>query len=247
MKIQTVQDMISGEKKVRSMILVRDLLMIGISLLCLLSACTPASSASPTQTSAPFGSPAARGTVTPLPFANPTSVPSTFIPSPVAAQPLSAVAMQALTDAFNCLTNNLTYAPYINLTHYCPGYWDITSANITSLDGFTIREQLEADLNPMTDIRWKFDSLTEVQKDERLSTPLNSIYTGMLSTTLTANVTLSCPSGTPAPFQTMVTIPIQGVARIAVYDYLGQAQETIQIESWTIQGNPLQVYCATLH
>jgi len=155
--------------------------------------------------------------------------------------------MQALKDAFNCLTNNLNYAPSIDLTQFCPGYWAGTTSNMYTLDGVVIGKQLAPYLTPLSNLRWKFDSLTDMQKDEKLSTTVNPIYTGTLSTILTGSVNLKCPSGTPAPFDTSVSIPIKGKARISVYNYLNQAQETIQIESWTIQGNPLQDYCSTLH
>jgi hypothetical protein len=154
--------------------------------------------------------------------------------------------MQGLKDAFNCLTNNLVYAPNINLTMFCPGYWTGSSANMNTLDGNVIRKQLVPYLSPLEGLRWRFGSLSEVQKDERLSTKVNPVYTATLSTILAGDVTLTCPSGTPAPFQTTVSIPIKGTVRFSVYDYPNQAQEYIQIESWTIQGNPLEDYCAGL-
>lgn len=236
-------------KKARSAILIRSLLLIGISLASTLAACSPAKPAAPTQTSEPFVLPTAMDTATPLPTATQTSIPatSTLSPSLTATLPLSAVAMQGLKDAFNCLTSNLIYMSNINLTNFCPGYWTSTNSNMYNLDGVVIRKELVPNLSPLSNIRWKFDSLTDVQKDDRLSTTVNSIYTATLSTILSANANLKCPSGTPAPFQTSVSIPIKGVARISVYNYLNQAQETIQIESWTIQGDPLKDYCTTLH
>ncbi len=89
--------------------------------------------------------------------------------------------------------------------------------------------------------------MADVVKDEELSTTVNPVYTATLYTSLTGNVTLQCPGGTATPTPTSVNIPINGQARISVYNYLNQAQETIQIESWTILGNPLKDYCSTLH
>lgn len=223
---------------------------LGVGLLVLLAACSPKV---PAATSAPATLPAPVEQATPVPSPTTTPVPVTISatptlpPSPTPTPPYSAVVTQALKDAFSCLANNLTYAPNINLTNFCPGYWSSSSSNINSLDGFVIRKGLVPYLASMDNIRWKLDGVSDVQKDERLSSTLNPIYTATLSTILSADATLKCPSGTPAPFQTKVSIPIKGVARIAVYDYANQAQEYIRIESWSIQGNPLQDYCATLH
>jgi hypothetical protein len=247
MDTQTVGNVFGRERNTSHMILIRGLLMIGISLSSALGACSPVKPAASTQTSAPVGIPAAADTPTVVPAATSTSVPATVAPSLTATLPLSAVVQQALKDAFNCLTNNLIYASNITLTNYCPGYWAGSTSNIYTLDGVVIRKELVPNLSPLSNIRWKFSSLTDVQKDERLSTTVNMVYTATLSTTLTADANLKCPSGTPAPFQSSVIIPIKGVARISVYNYLNQAQETIQIESWTIKGNPLEDYCTALH
>ena len=248
MEPQTIGNEFGRERKTSRMILIRGLLLIGISLSSVLTACSTAKPAAMTQTPAPVGIPTAADTPTPVPAATSTPVPpATVAPSLTATLPFSAVVLQALKDAFNCLTNNLIYASNITLTNYCPGYWAGSTSNIYTLDGVVIRKELVPNLTPLSNIRWKFNSLTDVQKDEQLSTTVNVIYTATLSTILTADANLKCPSGTPAPFQSSVTIPIKGVARIAVYNYLNQAQETIQIESWTIQGNPLQDYCAALH
>jgi hypothetical protein len=247
MEIQNFGSIARRGKKTHRSILIRGLLLIGIGLSAGLGACSAVKPAAPTQTSAPVVLPVASDTATPAPTSTQTAVPATITPSPTATLPLSAVAVQALKDAFNCLTFNINYAPSINLTQYCSGYWDNTSSNMYTLDGAVIEKQLEPYLTPLANLRWRFDSLSSVQKDERLSTTVNPIYTGLLSTVLTGNINLNCPSGTPAPLQTTVNIPIKGEARISVYNYLNQAQETIQIESWTIQGNPLQDYCTTLH
>src|SRR5271157_2573028 len=245
MDIQTVGNMAWRGKKDRNAILIRSLLLIGMGLASALAACSPVKPAAPTQTSAPVVIPVAADTPTPVPTATQTAVPATAAPSLTATPPLSSVAIHALKDAFNCLTNNLIYASNINLVNYCPGYWTSSTSNMYTLDGTVIRKQLVPNLSPLSNIRWKYTSLTDVQKDENLSTTVNTVYTALLSTTLSADVHLNCPSGTPAPFQTTASIPIKGVARISIYNYLNQAQETIQIESWTIQGNPLQDYCAT--
>lgn len=247
MIIQTVGRFARGGEKTRIPILIRGLLLIGMGLSVGLAACSSVKPAAPTQTSAPVVIPVASDTATPAPTATQTTVPATITPSPTATLPFSTVVVQAFKDAFNCLTNNLTYAPSIDLTQFCPGYWAATTSNMYTLDGVVIGKQLEPYLTPLSSLRWKFDSLTEVQMDEQLSTTVNPIYTGTLSTILSGSVTLKCPSGTPAPFETSVSIPIKGKARISVYNYLNQAQETIQIMSWTIQGDPLQDYCSTLH
>lgn len=247
MEIQTMGSIARRAKKTRITILLRGLLLIGMGLAVGLGACSPVKTAAPTQTSAPVVIPVASDTATPAPTATQTAVPATITPSPTATLPFSAVVMQAVKDAFSCLTNNMIYAPSIDLTQYCAGYWAGTLSNRYTLDGGLIEKQLEPYLTPLANLRWKYDSLTDVQKDVNLSTTVNPVYTGQLSTILTGNVSLNCPSGTPAPFQTTVKIPIKGEARISVYNYLNQAQETIQIESWTIQGNPLQDYCSTLH
>jgi hypothetical protein len=114
------------------------------------------------------------------------------------------------------------------------------------VDGTLVRKSLEPYLTPLSNLHWNFTSLTDVKKDER-STNTNQIYTGLLSTTLTGDVTLKCPSGTPVPFQTSVNIPINGEVQISVYNYPNQARETLHIESWTIQGKPLEDYCSRLH
>jgi hypothetical protein len=246
MDIKTGGSIARRGKKVRRAILVRGLLLIGLGLAGALGACSPVEPASPTQIAVPLGSPVAADSATPLATVAQTYVPATLTPALTATPPLSAVAMQGLKDAFNCLANNLTYAPNVNLTQFCPGYWTGSSANINTLDGIVIRKQLVPYLIEPGNIRWKLESLSDVRKDERLSTTVNPVYTGTLSTILSADVTLKCPSGTPAPFQTSVRIPVKGVARISVYDYVNQAQEYIQIESWTIQGDPLQEYCAAL-
>lgn len=227
---------------------VRGLFLIAIVLLVALAACSPGQPAALTQTAAADGTTSTPAEATPAPTASPTEVPATVTasPSPTAVPPLSPGVLQALKDAFYCLTNNINYAPLIKLTQYCPGYWAGSWSNMHTLDGILIRESLEPYLDPLDNLRWKFDGLTDVKKDERSSTKVNPIYTGMLSTTLTGDVTLTCPSGTPAPIQTSVSIPINGEARIAVYNYASEVQETIRIESWDIQGNPLEDYCSTL-
>jgi len=228
----------------------KGLVTIGLGLVCALSACSPKT---PAVTPAPVTLATPVEQFTSIPSSTATLVPETptstqtFAPSLTPTPPFSPVVLQALKDAFSCLGNNLTYAPNINLTNFCPGYWSSSSSNINSLDGFVIRKGLAPYLASMENIRWKLDGISEVQKDERLSTQLNPVYTATLSTVLSADATLKCPSGTPAPFQTKVSIPIKGTARIAVYDYANQAQEYIQIESWSIQGDPVRDYCATLH
>jgi len=235
-------------KKTRTAILSSHLLLIGTGLLIMLTACAPATPAVVNQTDEPNVLADVAQSATPAPTSSPTESPATatVAPSPTPL-PLSPVVMQALRDAFNCLTNNLAFAPNIALTHFCPGYWNSTATNMYKLDGVMIRNELEPYLSPLSNLRWRFTSLTDVQKDERLSTSVNQVYTATLSTTLTGEVNLKCPSGTPAPFRTTVSIPISGEARISVYNYLNQAQETIQIESWNIQGDPLKDYCSTLH
>jgi hypothetical protein len=235
--------------KTRSPLLILSAVVIGVSLSAILTGCSPASPTPLTKTVAL----SERGSVTetpePAPSASPTDVPatSTISPSPTATPPLSPVVMQALKDAFNCLTNNMVHAHNIPLTQFCPGYWDSTPANMYKLDGVVIRQSLEPHLSPLDNLRWNFTSLTDVRKDEPLSTSVNQVYTARLSSTLTGDVTLKCPSGSPAPFQAAVSIPINGEARISVKNYPDQPQETIQIESWKVQGDPLKDYCTTLH
>jgi hypothetical protein len=228
---------------------VRSLLLIALGLTVVLEGCSAAKPASPTPTSPPVVIPADTPTATPIPTALPTEAAptSTASPSPTVTLPFSAVVAQALKDSFNCITNNMTYAPSISLTAFCPGYWDSTTSNMYTLDGVVVRKDLEPYLTPLSSLRWRLVSVTNVVKDESLSTTVNPIYTATLSTILTGDITLKCPTGTPAPFQTSVSIPINGQARISVINYLNQAQETIQIESWNIKTDPLKDYCATLH
>jgi len=224
-------------------------ILLGVGLSGVLAACSPASPTAKPGTAALTGPTQAADTATPAPQPTATDVPatSTRSPSPTATPPLSPVVIQALKDAFNCLTNNMVHAAYLPLTRFCPGYWDSTPANMYQLDGVTLREKLEPYLSPLDNLRWRFASITDVQKDEALSTSVNPVYTAKLSAILTGDVTLKCPSGTPAPYQTTVAIPLTGEARLSVLNYKNQAQETIQIESWKIQGDPLKDYCATLH
>jgi hypothetical protein len=235
--------------KARISILIRRTFLFGIGLSFLLTACSPAGQSVLTRTAAIADMNDITETPSPAPIASPTDSPATITTSPsvTPAPPLSPVVMQALKDAFNCLSNNMVYAPNIPLTQFCPGYWGRTSSNRNTLDGVLIRKQLEPYLSPLSGLRWRFTSLTDVQKDERLSTTVNQVYTARLSTTLTGDVNLECPSSARAPSQTSVSIPVNGEARISVYNYRNQAQETIQIESWTIEGNPLEDYCSTLH
>jgi hypothetical protein len=235
-------------KKARIAIMACSLLLIGISLSGLLAACSPANPAAQTRTAAFVGMTDATQPAAPVPTAWQTELPATITASPslTATPPLSPFVMQTLKDAFYCLTNNLTYAPNIRLTQFCPGYWSGSSSNVYKLDGTLVRKSLEPFLTPLGNLHWKFTSLTDVKKDERFSTNTNQIYTGVLSTTLTGEVNLECPSGTPLPFQTSVSIPINGEVRISVFDYPDQPHETVQIESWTIQGDPLEDYCAAL-
>ncbi len=219
--------------------------------LLLLAACSPAAPAPAPTAVVPTPVPIQPTAAAPSDTATaaPTEIPPTLTLSPslTPTPPFSPTVMQALNDAFSCLERNLTYMPNIVLTQFCPGYWSASGANINSLDGHLIRAELEAALTSMDAIRWRLEGVSDVQLDENLSTTTNPIYTATLATTFSASGTLTCPGGTPAPFQTTVSIPIQGTARIAVYDYTNAPQEIIQIESWNVTGNPVQEYCAALH
>jgi hypothetical protein len=230
-------------------ILIFSAVIIGISLSAILSGCSPASPTPLTKTVELSEVVSATETPELAPTASPTDVPatSTVSPSPTTTLPFSPVVMQAFKDAFNCITNNMVHAHNIPLTQFCPKYWDSTPANMNKLDGVVIRQSLEPYLSPLDNLRWSFTSLTDVRKDEGISTSVNQVYTAMVSSTLTGDVTLKCPSGSPAPFQTTVKIPINGEARIAVKKYPSQPLETIQIESWKIQGDPLKDFCSTVH
>jgi hypothetical protein len=235
--------------KAKSHILIQviGLFVTGISLLGLLAACAPTASPAKTQTKAMAGLTNAPEPATPIATETSTAAATiTASPSLTATPPLSPVEIQGLKDAFICLTNNLEYASNIKLTDFCPGYWSSSTTNINKVDGTLVRKSLEPYLTPLSNLHWNFTGLTDVKKDER-STNTNQIYTGLLSTTLTGDVTLKCPSGTPAPFQTSVNIPVNGEVRISVYNYPNQAHETLHIDSWTIQGKPLEDYCSTLH
>jgi hypothetical protein len=168
-------------------------------------------------------------------------------PSATATLPIAPAVIQGLKDAFNCLTNNINYAPNMRLDHFCPAYWGDTSANLQNMDGTLLRKSLEPNLSPLRNLRWRLTGITDVKKDEVHSTKVNPIYTANLSTVLSGDVTLACPSGTPAPFETTVNIPVSGQARISISNYLNEPVESVQIESWAVQGNPLEDYCATLH
>jgi len=211
--------------RARAAILAPGLLLVGIIFSGLVAGCAPASA-----TDAPTVAPA---TVTPS-------------PSATATLPVSPAVIQGLKDAFNCLTNNLNYAPSRHLTEFCPGYWGRTSANMQTLDGTLLRKSLEPSLYPLRDLRWRLTGITDIKKDEGHSTNANPIYTATLSTTLSGDATLACPSGTPAPFETTVSIPINGEALISVFNYLNGPVESVQILSWAIEGNPLEDYCAGL-
>jgi hypothetical protein len=233
--------------KNRLPILIFSAVVIGFSLSATLTGCSLAS-LTPLAKTVELSE---NATETPKPAqtASPTDVPatSTVSPSPTATLPFSPVVMQAFKDAFNCITNNMVHAHNIPLSQFCPKYWDSTPAIMNKLDGVVIRQSLEPYLSPLDNLRWRFTSLTDVRKDEPLSSSVNQVYTAMLYSTLTGDVTLKCPSGSPAPFQTSVNIPINGEVRISVKNYTSQPQETIQIESWKIQGDPLKDYCTTLH
>jgi hypothetical protein len=225
----------------RTLVQLFGLCLIGTGLL---AACSPAAS---TQTRAAAADPSAAA-IQPSALIPTDTLTATITASPAltATPPLPYAEMQALKDAFYCLTNNLKYAPNIKLTDFCPGYWSSSLSNISKVDSALIRKSLEPYLSPLDSLNWKFTSLTDLKKDER-STSTNQIYTATLSTVLTGDVKLSCPSGSPEPFQTLVNIPINGEVRISVYNYPNQARETLHIESWTIQGKPLEDYCSTLH
>jgi hypothetical protein len=235
--------------RARFAVLAGTFLLIGAGLSGTLSACAPTNPHALTQTADLAAKSSATETATPLPTDSPTEIPATITPSPslTATPPFSPAVTQALRDAFNCITNNLSFAPGTKLTDFCPGYWSSSWSNTHDLDGVLIRSSLEPYMSPLSNLRWRFNGLSDIQKDEVYSTKVNQIYTGTLSTTLSGDVNLACPSGTPAPFQTSVSIPINGEVRISVYNYLGQPRETVRIESWKIDGNPLQDYCATLH
>jgi len=227
---------------------IRGLAYLGLALVVALAACAPKA----TATSAPITLPTQIEQATQAPIATATAVPATATeapteaPSLTATPPFNPVVMQALKDSFNCLANYLTYTPNVNVVNFCPGYWTASLSNMAGLNDQLIHRGILTYLTSMDTIRWRLDSVTDVVQDQRLSTALNPVYTARLSTTLLASATLNCPPG-PAKTQAAVSIPITGTARFSIYNYANQAQEYIQIDSWTVDGNPLQDYCAAQH
>ena len=212
---------------------------------------TTAATFTPTGTASttPTPTPAATATSTVQPTFTPTGTlpfTPTFTLTPSATPELPAFALRDLRNAFSCLTNYINVQSSLHLVQSCPANWDGTDMNTIDFEGYVVDIKLLPFLAPYTNLQWTFVGLTDVQPDADTSSSINAVYTVTLSTTLTANATLSCPSGTPAPFQTPVTLPVRGVARIATY-YPGTPQEVTKIESWTIRDNPIQSLCNTLH
>jgi hypothetical protein len=206
---------------------------------------TPTNTPSPTATFIPATpTPSATSTITPT-IVIPSLTPSftlTLTPTPE----LSIFALRDLRNAFTCLTSYLTSKSTLHLVQYCPTNWDGTDMNTVDFEGYVINVKLLPFLSPFSNLQWSFGSLTNVQLDTITSSSINQVYTVTLSSDLAADGTLTCPSGTPAPFQTSVQIPITGVARISTY-YPDTPQEITKIESWTIRDNPIQTLCNTLH
>jgi hypothetical protein len=208
----------------------------------------------PTNTFTPTATPI---TSTPTPTATPTITPtfspsftpsltSTFTPTPTATAELPVFALRDLRNAFVCLTGYINAQSTLHLVQFCPTNWDGTDMNTVDFEGYVVNVKLLPFLAPYSNLQWSFDSLADVQLDAVTSSSINRVYTVTLSTVLTADATLSCPSGIPAPFPTSVHIPVSGVARIATY-YPDTPQEVTKIESWTIRDNPIQALCNTLH
>jgi hypothetical protein len=236
----------TGTGKSRLALLTRAALLMGLGLTMLLTACSAIAPDAPAQNPSPTSEVVATATPRPRPTASPTQPPATLEPSPTATPPLSWTVMQALRDSFNCLTNNLNFSPGTRLTDFCPGYWGNTTPITHNFDAVLIRTKLEPALTPLDNLRWRLDEVTDVVKDEAHSTRTNPVYRLTLSSTLSGDVTLTCPSGTPAPVQTTVNIPISGQALIYVYDYQNEPRATMRIESWAIEGDPVVDYCAKL-
>jgi hypothetical protein len=205
---------------------------------------TPTPTATPvTSTPTPTGTPTITPTFTQT-FTS-TAVP-TRTPTPTPTPELPTFALRDLRNAFTCLTGYLNAQSTLHLVQFCPANWDGTDMNTVDFEGYVVNVKLLPFLAPFTDLQWSFDGLTNVQLDTVTSSSINRVYTVTLSSVLTADAILACPSGSPAPFQTSVRIPVQGVARIATY-YPDTPQEVTKIESWTIRDNPIQTLCNTLH
>jgi len=215
---------------------------------------TPTPSRTPTNTATPTATPI---TPTPTPSVTPTITPTftitytpsltpTDTPTLTPTPELPAFALRDLRNAFSCLTGYINAQSTLHLVQYCPVNWDGTDMNTVDFEDYVVNVKLLPFLAPFSNFQWSFDSLTNIQFDTVTSSSINRVYTVTLSSVLTADANLSCPSGTPAPFQTSVRLPVSGVARIATY-YPDTPQEVTKIESWTVRENPIQTLCNTLH